>query len=101
MTYAPFEVKRIRRSTGRSFVRSAWTNLFGYLRRLLAARRARREIMKLARNNDCLLKDIGLTRSDLDWALMRHWSEDPSDALAARLNRRRAATRWARTYQAS
>ena len=101
MTYAPFEVKRFRHSAGRSFVRSAWTRVVRYMSGLLAARRSRREIVRLARNHDCFLKDIGLTRSDVDWALMRHWSEDPSEALADRMQRRRAAARWARTYQAS
>ena len=101
MTYAPFEVKRFRPSAGRSFVRSVWTTVFRYVNGLLAARRSRREIVRLARNHDCLLKDIGLTRSDVDWALMRHWSEDPSEALADRMQRRRAAARWARTYQTS
>ena len=99
MTYAPLEVKRTKRFVGPSFVRSVWTAVFGPVSQLLAARRSRREIARLAYSDDAMLKDIGLTRSDVDWALMRHWSEDPSDALADRMNRRRTATRWARSYQ--
>lgn len=101
MTYAPYEMKRTRRSAGASFVRSVWTAIFGSVSQLLAARRSRREIARLAYSDDAQLKDIGLTRSDVDWALMRHWSEDPSDALADRMNRRRTAARWARSYQTS
>ncbi|MDA7947312.1 MAG: DUF1127 domain-containing protein [Hyphomicrobiaceae bacterium] len=101
MTYAPFAVKRTKRFAGWSFVRSVWAAAIVHVSRFLAARRSRREIKKLAISNDALLKDIGLTRSDVDWALMRHWAEDPSDALAGRMQRRRTAARWARTYQMS
>lgn len=101
MTYASYDLKNPRYSAERPLVRSVVGFVSEKLGRLFAARRARREIAKLARSHDGLLEDIGLTRSDVDWALMRHWSEDPSEALAARLQCRKAATRWARSYQAN
>ncbi len=101
MTYAPFEANRLRHPTRWSIIRSALGQFYLYANRLLEARRGRREIARLARNHDGLLNDIGLTRSDLDWALMSHWSEDPSQALARRMERRKNAAKWARSCQAS
>ncbi len=100
MTYASHDLKRIRYLSGRSFVRDVFGFVSEKVSRLISARRARREITKLSRNDDALLNDIGLTRSDVDRALMIHWSEDPSEALATGLQCRKAAVRWARSYQA-
>lgn len=67
---------------------------------LVAGWRNRREIVRLATFDDRLLRDIGLTRADVDWALLQPRGVDPSEALAVRVERRRAATRWARRLTA-
>lgn len=54
----------------------------------------RRQILRLAGADDRLLQDIGLTRADIDWALMQPRHVDPSEALADRVKCRRAAGRW-------
>lgn len=56
----------------------------------------RRAVMRLAGLEDGYLRDIGVCRSDVTWALAQPWYVDPSEALAARVERRRAAQRWAR-----
>ena len=60
----------------------------------------RRQILRLASADDRLLRDIGLTRADIDWALMQPLHVDPSELLAERVKCRRAAGRWARKLTA-
>ena len=55
----------------------------------------RRQILRLAGADDRLLEDIGLTRADIDWALMQPLHVDPSELLSERVKCRRAAGRWA------
>ena len=58
----------------------------------------RRAVYRLTTLDDRHLKDIGVTRADIDWALSKPWSVDPSKELADRVERRRAAARWARNH---
>jgi uncharacterized protein YjiS (DUF1127 family) len=66
----------------------ARAGVFGVFRWLLdEARgwRGRWRIARLRRLDDRMLKDIGVERADLDWALMLPPSRDPVAALAARV----------------
>ncbi len=101
MTYAPTETNRLGRpASGSGLLLPLWQT-FEYAGRLLEARRGRREIRRLARNDDSLLADVGIARSDIESALMQPWHADPSQALALRVNCRKAASRWARRLQKS
>ena len=98
MSYAPTDAKRVGESNRLSpFIESLYTavRIIGVF---LKARRGRREIARLSRYNDVMLKDIGITRSDVEWALMQPWNVDPSLALAMRVNRRNESLRWARAF---
>jgi hypothetical protein len=61
----------------------------------------RRAIYKLARLEDRILRDIGVTRADVEWALSLPAEVDVSIALNDLVQRRRDAARWARTFRAS
>ncbi|HVL74072.1 MAG TPA: DUF1127 domain-containing protein [Beijerinckiaceae bacterium] len=68
------------------------------LRQVLALRRAlrhRREVMELASFDDRLLKDIGVTRTDVIGALSEPYHVDPSTMLRLRSVERRALARSA------
>ena len=60
---------------------------------VMRALRHRSEIRQLCAWDDSMLKDIGLTRSDVVGALSEPLFCDPSAALAARLGRRRGGAR--------
>jgi len=55
--------------------------------------RPRREVRQLCAWDDAMLKDIGLTRSDVVGALSEPLSRDPSAVLAARFESRRGRAR--------
>ena len=101
MTYAPIITNRLGRPAGVSGLLLPLRQLYEYAGRLVDARRARREIARLARSEDATLADIGVVRADVEWALMQPWNADPSLALAGRVTRRKAAARWARDFQVS
>lgn len=69
---------------------------FTLLKRIAETWMNRRAVVHLARHDDRMLEDIGLTRGDVDWALSHSLMDDPSLALAKRIERRRNAARWAR-----
>lgn len=98
MTYASYMTNRLGRPADDSGLLLPLRQLFEHVGRLIGARRARREIAMLARSEDATLVDIGVTRADVEWALMQSWNTDPSLALAMRVNRRKAAARWAREF---
>lgn len=98
MTYAPNVTNRFDRPAGYSGLLLPLRQLLEYAGRLFEARRGRRDIVQLAKSEDAMLTDMGLARSDIEWALMRPWYADPSIALATRLKRRKEATRWARDF---
>ncbi len=55
----------------------------------------KQDLARLNSFDDALLKDIGLTRSDVDWATHQPWHRDPMSALFDRVSCRRGARRWA------
>lgn len=100
MTYAPIETNRLGRPANGSGLLLPFRQILEYAGRFLQARRGRREIARLAGAEDAMLTDIGIARADVEWALMQPWDADPSLALAMRVNRRKAAARWARDFRA-
>ena len=66
---------------------------FVRVRQLVRAIRHRRDVEALARFDDRMLADIGLTRSDLRYALGEPFWRDPGRVLNARAGERRAAWR--------
>jgi uncharacterized protein YjiS (DUF1127 family) len=101
MTYAQNVTNRLGRPAGDSGLLLPLRQIFDYAGRFLEARRGRREIAQLARSEDEMLADIGIARTDVEWALNQPWNADPSLALATRVSRRKAASRWARDFQVS
>jgi len=99
MTYAPTQTNRLGRPAGGSGLQLPLRQVFEYVGRLLEARRGRREIVRLAWNDDALLADVGVARSDVESALMQPWDADPSQALAMSFERRKAASRRMRRNQ--
>lgn len=61
------------------------------LGRLLELYASRRALLMLSRADDRMLKDIGVSRADLDWALGQPWHVDGTLALAGRIECRKAA----------
>ncbi len=101
MTYTTTGAKRVGRSNRYSPVIES-LNLAGRIvSDFLEARRGRRELSRLATYDDAMLQDIGIARSDVEWALMQPWNADPSLALAMRINRRKESVRWAKSFWAS
>lgn len=98
MTYAPTDAKRVGSSNRHSPFIEALSTAFRVYSDFLEARRGRRELVRLASYTDAMLSDIGIVRSDVEWALMQPWNADPSLALAMRINRRKESARWARSF---
>src|SRR5918993_5424031 len=67
--------------------------VLGHAKALAVALSHRRAVKRLCAWDNRMLKDIGLTRSDVIGALSEPLSRDPSAALAARLGRRRGGAR--------
>lgn len=101
MTCAPIDANRVAGTSRHSPLSEAFFTTGQLLRDFLKVRRGRREIAQLARSSDVMLVDIGITRADVEWALMQPWNADPSLALAKRVEGRKASARWARAFQAS
>jgi len=101
MIYAPNVTNRFDRPADYSGLPLPLRQLLEYAGRLIKARRGRREIAMLARSEDAMLADVGLVRSDVEWALMQPWNTDPSLALAMRVKRRKGAERWTREFWTS
>jgi uncharacterized protein YjiS (DUF1127 family) len=101
MAYAQTNVKRIGGSAGPSPLGEALVAAGRAVSQFIEARRGRREILRLASFEDSMLADIGIARSDVEWALMQPWNADPSLALEHRINRRKESVRWARSYWAN
>ena len=100
MTYAPTDVKRVGNSGQPSPFLETLNEISSYFGELLEARRGRRELIRLASFDDDMLADLGVVRSDIEWALMQPWKADPSLELAMRVNRRKEPVNWARTFSA-
>jgi uncharacterized protein YjiS (DUF1127 family) len=63
------------------------------IKELVSAIRHRRDVEVLARFDDRMLADIGLTRSDLRYALSEPFWRDPGHVLVSRAGDRRAEWR--------
>ncbi len=61
--------------------------------------RGRWRIARLRRLDDRMLKDIGVERADLDWALMLPASRDPVAALIERVKGHRARLKLSRSLR--
>ncbi len=100
MTRAQFAPPSVSQPTGRhsstNGLNDAVRTALKQLKHLFVVWKNRRAIMRLARHNDRMLDDIGLSRGDIDWALSHSLVDDPSLALAKRVARRRSAAQWAR-----
>ncbi len=101
MTNAHIDARRAGRAGQFSPLIEALYSAGQLLGNFLEVQRGRREIARLASFDDTLLADIGIARADVDWALMQPWNADPSLALARRVDRRKAAARWARALRAN
>lgn len=66
---------------------------FGALKNLVSTIRHRREVEALARFDDRMLADIGLTRSDVRYAQSEPFWRDPGRVLVHRAGERRAQWR--------
>ncbi|MGA2129851.1 MAG: DUF1127 domain-containing protein [Xanthobacteraceae bacterium] len=66
---------------------------FAGIKRLASAIRHRRDVEALAGFDDRMLADIGLTRTDLHYALSEPFWRDPGRVLVLRAGERRAAPR--------
>ncbi len=101
MSYAQTDANRIGGSAGQSRLGESLVAAGRVVSQFLDARRGRREITRLASFDDAMLADIGIARSDVEWALLQPWHSDPSLALEERINRRKDSARWARSYWAN
>jgi uncharacterized protein YjiS (DUF1127 family) len=101
MTYAPTQANRIGGSSRQSPFVAVLNAASRIVVELREARHGRRELTRLANYGDAMLGDIGITRSDIEWALKQPWYADPSLALDARVNRRNVSVLWARSFWAS
>ena len=64
-------------------------NCFGAARQLYRTRRSRAAIAALLTQTDRMLKDIGVSRADVERALSKRWDKDPSQALSEDRRRKR------------
>ena len=99
MTYTPIETNRVGRPAGGSGLFRPFELIFEFVSGFVEGYRGRRELLRLSQSSDYLLADIGISRSDVEWALMQPWDRDPSLALADRVNSRKKAGRWAHGFQ--
>ncbi|MDD7911387.1 MULTISPECIES: DUF1127 domain-containing protein [Pseudovibrio] len=88
----PTEYRNPNRANAGTFepltLKSTLLGLFHVIVDQLRAYRNRRAIAHLAEQEDRLLQDVGLTRSDVDSALASHEGIDPSWYLTCRANER-------------
>ncbi len=96
MTYASARLGSADRPKGRSALKAKVSTLAAAALRTITLRSNRRAVYRLMSLEEQHLKDIGVSRADIEWALSKPWGVDPSEVLAARVERRRAAARWAR-----
>ena len=77
---------------GNSIIRRAGRLTLAAVATLARMLKARRDVAELARFDEHMLRDIGLTRANVDAALGQPWRCDPSSVL-----NQRAAERWAQS----
>jgi hypothetical protein len=71
------------------------TGFFGIVGAFLTRVKAHADMQRLQRLDDRMLKDLGLMRGDLDWAVMQDEHDDPTKALQSVRNERMCAARKA------
>ena len=98
MSYASTHSRSAGRPRGPSLLSTAVSLGLATLKRLFVLWVNRRSVYRLATLDDHYLRDIGLSRGDVDWALSQPWRTDPSLALAERVERRKNARRWAQNH---
>lgn len=98
MSYASTHSRSAGRPRGPSLLSTAVSSGLATLKRVFVLWMNRRAVYRLATLDDHYLRDIGLSRGDVDWALSQPWQTDPSLALAERVERRKKARRWAQEY---
>jgi uncharacterized protein YjiS (DUF1127 family) len=96
MTYAPTGSRAVERPREPSIVSTAVSSALRSIGRAITLWANRRAVYRLATLEDRFLRDIGVTRSDVDWALSQPWRVDPSATLAGRVECRKNAAVWAR-----
>ncbi len=72
---------------GRTAATTTYKKARATLQEVIANRRARRAVVRLASLDDKVLRDIGVVRSDLDWALRLPLSVNSEEALVERVRR--------------
>ncbi len=74
-----------------------WTSIFAHaaarLKRIQSARQSRAATRLLLTHDNRLLRDIGVSRADVEQALSVGWDQDPTAALAELRRRRMRADR--------
>lgn len=98
MSYASTRIGSAGRPQRPSALKAALSAIVAAVVRPLVLWGNRRAVYRLMYLDDRHLKDIGVSRADIDWALSKPWSVDPSKELADCVARRRAAARWARKH---
>lgn len=98
MSYAPTGLRTAGRPRNRSTFSTSVSSFLKALGRGIELWANRRAIHRLAALDDRYLKDIGVSRGDVHWALSHPWHVDPSIVLSTRVERRKSAARWARRF---
>lgn len=98
MAYAPTGLKTAGRPRNPSLFSTAVSTFLKSAGRVIELWANRRAIHRLAALDDRYLRDIGVSRSDIHWALSHPWHVDPSAMLATRVDTRKSAVRWARRF---
>lgn len=98
MAFAPTGLRTAGRPRNPSLFSTAVSNAMKSAARAIELWANRRAIYRLAALDDRYLKDIGVSRADVHWALSHPWHVDPSIMLSTRVDRRKGAARWARRF---
>lgn len=98
MAYAPTGLRTAGRPRNPSFLSSVVSRFLKSTGRAIELWSNRRTVHRLAALDDRYLRDIGVSRSDIHWALSHPLNIDPSVMLATRVDTRKRATRWASRF---